>query len=137
MITKIGTDTFNGQAYDVYMLVGNATSDAELRQSKAGKSFGKVSVAAKKNPDSTTMYVNITGFRGLSATVGSIKKGEAIMAVGKLDKREYNGKTYWDLMADFVATAGSGAMTTMSFKPVAKVEAPAFREIPEMEELPF
>lgn len=135
MITKIGTDSFNGQAYDVYMLVGNATSDATEFKSKAGKAFCTVSVAAKKNPDSTTMYVTIKGFRGLSATVGSIKKGEAIMAVGKLDKREYNGKTYWDMPADFVATAGSGAMTTMSFKPVANN---GFTELPEAdEELPF
>ena len=135
MITKIGTDSFNGQNYDVYMLVGNAVSDAEIKQSKGGKAFGKVSVAAKKNPDSTTMFVTVTGFRGLSATVGSITKGAAIMAVGKLEKREYNGKTYWDMMADYVSSAG-GFVPMGIFKPVAK-PASEFAEIHEVEELPF
>lgn len=134
MITKIGTDSFNGTNYDVYMLVGNACGDAEIKQSNGGKAFAKVSVAAKKNPDSTTMFVSVTGFRGLSATVGSIKKGQAIMAIGKLDKREYNGKTYWDLVADYVGSAGGFAMG--GFKPVAK-PASEFAEIPEVEELPF
>ena len=135
MITKIGTDSFNGQPYDVYLLVGNAVGDAEVKQSKAGKAFAKVSVAAKKNPDSTTMFVSVTGFRGLSATVGSITKGASVMAIGKLDKLEYNGKTYWDMSADYVSSAGGFALG--GFKPAAKASN-GFNEIPEAdEELPF
>ena len=134
MITKIGTDSYNGQEYDVYMLVANATSDAEVKTTGNGKTFAKVNVAAKKNPDSTTMFVNIMGWRGLTATVGSIKKGQAIMAIGKLEKNEYNGKTYWNLTAEFVASAGG--FFSGSFKPVAK--ANTFTEIPDVgEELPF
>ena len=138
MIFKIGTDTFNGQTNDIYMLVGNAVGDAETKQSKAGKAFSKVNVAAKRNPDSTTMFVSVTGFRGLAATVGSIRKGAAIFAIGKIDKRDYNGKTYYDMPAEYVGSAG-GFVPMGSFKPAAQqANTGGFSEIAEAdEELPF
>ena len=95
MIIKVGKSRAKGEEYDVYMLVGNATNDAETKQSKSGKAFSKVSVAAQQNPDSTTMFVSVMGFGGLNATIGSIKKGGSVFAIGKLEKNEYNGKTTW------------------------------------------
>lgn len=139
MINKIGKTRAKGEEYDVYFLTGNACSDAERKQTKAGKTFYKVNVAAQQNPDSTTMYVTVMGFAGLSATVGSFKKGEAVLAVGKLEKNDYNGKTYWNLIPEYVNSVGSGAMTNMSFKPVAQqANTGSFSEIAEAdEELPF
>ena len=122
MIIKVGKSRAKGEEYDVYMLVGNATSDAETKQSKSGKAFSKVSVAAQQNPDSTTMFVSVMGFGGLNATIGSIKKGASVLAVGKLEKNEYNGKTYWSLTPEYAASAGG--FFSGSFKPIAKANNP-------------
>ena len=135
MIIKIGKTRAKGEEYDVYMLVGKATGDAETKQSKAGKAFSKVSVAAQQNPDSTTMFVTVMGFGGLNATIGSIKKGGSVFAIGKLEKNEYNGKTYWSLTPEYAASAGG--FFSGSFKPIAKANNPIV-EITETEEtLPF
>ena len=135
MIIKIGKTRSKGEEYDIYMLTGNATSDAETKQSKAGKAFSKVSVAAQQNPDSTTMFVTVMGFGGLNATIGSIKKGASVLAVGKLEKNDYNGKTYWNFTPEYAASAGG--FFSGSFTPVAKVSG-GFTEITDNEEvLPF
>ena len=134
MIIKVGKTRSKGEEYDIYMLTGNATSDAEIKQSKAGKAFSKVNVAAQQNPDSTTMFVTVMGFGGLSSTIGSIKKGGSGFAVGKLEKNEYNGKTYWNLTPEYAASAGG--FFSGSFKPVANNGG--FTEITDdAESLPF
>ena len=135
ILVKVGTDIYNGQNVDIYMLQGTATGDAEVKQTKSGKAFAKVSVAAKKNPDSTTMFVSLVGFSGLCASVAGIKKGASVFAVGRLEKNEYNGKTYWNFTADYVDSAGGFVMG--GFKPVAKASN-TIVEITDTEEvLPF
>lgn len=106
MIAKIGKNHYKGQAFDVYLLTGNAGRDAETKPIN-GKPHSVFSVAAQENQDSTTLWVNVNGWRNMYGPVAAVRKGDSVLAVGQLKKREYNGKTYYDLDAEYLSVAGS------------------------------
>lgn len=108
MISKIGKNNYKGQTYDIYMITGNPARDAEDKPVN-GKNHAVVSMAVQENSDGTTMWVNLNGWRNSYLPVVSIRKGDSVMAIGQLKKREYNGKDYYDLDADFVAVSGTAA----------------------------
>lgn len=106
-LIKIGRAYYNGEERTIFLLQGTATRDAEYAPLN-GKPHTKVSVAAVSNSDESTTYVTVNGWRDRADQVGAVQKGDSILAVGALKKREYNGRDYYDLDADFVAVSGAG-----------------------------
>lgn len=135
MITKIGTDYYNGTKLEIYMAVGKATKEGELKSTKNGKPLGTVSIAAGHRADSTTIFVTIDGWRDNARAVSNISKGQNVLAIGALRKREYSGKEYWDMDADFCCTAGSFQAPNIGGVNGSSEE---FEELPDTDgELPF
>lgn len=134
MITKIGTDYHNGNKLDIYLASGTAVKEGELKSTKNGKPLGTVSIAAGHRADSTTIFVTINGWRSNARTVSNISKGQNVLVIGPIREREYNGKKYLDMDADFCSTAGSFPAPHMGGVNVA---AEDFEELPEEEGLPF
>ena len=106
-LIKIGKNYYKEEERPVYLLQGNATRDGELAPVK-GKDHGKVPVAAAQTPEGGTVFVTVNGWRGRAGDVAAIRKMDSVLAVGVLKKREYEGKDYYDLDADFVAVSGVG-----------------------------
>ncbi len=125
-MVKLGKTYINGEEKQIYLVQGIAGKDAELKQ--AGRAMlGKVSVAAVQNADESTMWVTINGWRDRANDVGAISKGDSVMAIGTLNTREYNGKSYIDVDADFVCISGirNGVATTKAAGSYAASNYPA------------
>ena len=108
-LIKIGKAYYNEEEKPIYLLQGNATRDGEWAPVK-GKDHGKVSVAAYQTQDGSTVFVTVNGWRGRAGEVAAIRKMDSVLAVGVLKKREYEGRYYYDLDADFVSVSGVGGV---------------------------
>ena len=70
-----------------------------------------VGLAVGKRPDPNggdkpiTVWSNVVAWHDLASLLASARKGDAVLVVGKLKSREYNGKTYTDLEAEYLSVA--------------------------------
>lgn len=144
-LIKIGRSYYNGEERPIYLLQGAAVRDAEDAPLN-GKPHAKVSVAAVSNPDESTTFVTVNGWRERAEQVASILKMDSVLAVGPLKKREYNGREYYDLDADFVvisgarlANSGAGSGPPPSTKAHTGPGSFAFAELDDVDngDLPF
>ena len=98
MIRKLDTDT--------WMAVGNATKDAELKYvGEKQSAMTTFSLACGKRPDTTTIFANCKAWRGVAELAAGISKGDAVCCIGKIEEREYNGKTYSTLVCEWLNAA--------------------------------
>ena len=106
MITCLGKEYFKGQEQKVYLVCGKACKDGSFRKFDSGKEKGSVPVKGIENEDGTATWVDITGWGADAKGPAAANKGDYILAIGRLGSREYNGKTYHDLTADYFAISG-------------------------------
>jgi single-stranded DNA-binding protein len=98
MIRKLDTDT--------WMAVGNATKDAELKYvGEKQSAMTTFSLACGKRPDESTIFANCKAWRGVAELAANIAKGDAVCCIGKIEEREYNGKTYSTLVCEWLNVA--------------------------------
>ena len=148
-MVKIGQDTYNDVTTPVYLMQGMATRDAEDKPVN-DVAHAVVGIAAAEDKDGNTVYVNLNGWRDNYGIVRRICKRDSVLAIGKLTTHEHNGRTYYDLNADFVALNGAGFVGSVGadeppkFKPAGRpVDVGAddfdggFSEIADDGELPF
>ena len=97
-----------------------------------------VSVAVGKREDAngekTTVWANVVAWRGLADVLAGARKGDAILAIGRVSTRQYNGKTYSDLNADFVSIA---SIAQQAQQPAPQGDPMTGLEEVEDDELPF
>lgn len=67
------------------------------------------SIIAGKRQDTTTIFVNCKAWRELAEHAACLKKGDSVCVTGSIEEREYNGKTYKTLVADWLSVAKAGA----------------------------
>lgn len=108
-LIKFGKTYYNGEERAIYILQGNATRDGEECPIN-DKPHAKVSVAAQGREDGSTLFITVNGWRDRAEQIAAIRKLDSVLAIGVLKKREYNGKDYWDMDADFVAISGAGIL---------------------------
>lgn len=110
MVSKIGHDWYNGQKVDCYMAAGTACRDAETRMFSDGeKCVCKVSVACGQRRNTETIFLTVNCWNSKAKLLAPCRKGDTILAIGKISTHEYNGKEYTNLDADFLQIAGRGA----------------------------
>ena len=69
--------------------------------------------------------------------LAALRKGDRILAAGVVETREYNGKTYTDMLVDFVIPADMAPSLSTASPPASSVPG-GFAEIGEEDgELPF
>ena len=121
------------------MVCGGISRDAELEHvGQDNKRVCKVGVAVGKDEEGKTKWCNVVAWHDLASILCVARKGDPVLIIGKLKSREYNGKTYTDLVADFVSIASVHAVAESeanhpTFTPVPE----CFTEIDDSEELPF
>ena len=141
-------------AFNKVILIGNFTTDPELKQSTSGVSVCSFNIAVnrKYNKDEVD-FISIVTWRQQAEFVSKyFKKGQAILVCGQIQTRSYtdkqgNKRTAVEVVADEVSFVGNKESATE-----AKSEAPAqpyipaaystqnsqnFEEIPGDETLPF
>ena len=104
---KIGKTYYNDEERPLYLVQGNAIRDGEDAPVK-GRDHAKVSVAAAQGPDGSSIFVTVNGWRGRAGDVAAVRKQDSVLAIGVLKKREYDGRYYYDLDADFITVSGVG-----------------------------
>jgi hypothetical protein len=123
---------------DVYLATGNATKDAELKRVGAKESLlCKFSIAAGKRKDTTTIFLDIAAWRSLAKYSSDVHKGDSVCVIGTMEAREYNGKTYHTLNADWINVVGK-TESGYSAPVTAKEASGGFADLQDSEdELPF
>lgn len=135
-----GTHTYSkeGAKIQTGLVAGRISKDGELRFTKSGKAIGSVSVPAYDNQDGTTAWLTVKAWDGAAKLLGNSHKGDHVFAVGRLESREYNGRTYTDLIADYVQIQPQGEGSGSVRSGGVDVSAQDFEDLSESEsDLPF
>lgn len=107
---------------------GRVIKDAEYRIA-GSKGTPLTTFAVSFDRDATDGgIINVTCFNKLAESGKGIKKGDAVLVAGSLDSSEYNGKTYWKLIADYISCTGVPA--------AAPAQPEAWSEL-KTEDIPF
>jgi hypothetical protein len=124
------------------MVTGNVTKEPELKYvGEKHRAVVGFSIAAGKREDGTTIFINLKAWGRLAEYASVAKKGDAVCAIGRVESREYNGKTYSDLVCDWLNIAG--AVANNAYAPKPQEYPPAidanFTELDDMDDgsLPF
>lgn len=114
------------------LVVGNCAKDAQLEHvGQNGKRVCKVGLSVgKRTPEGggepATVWANVVAWEKLAEVLSAAKKGDPVAVVGRLKSREYNGKTYTDVVAEWVDVCSPQTA------PTANREAPQ-----QMEDFPL
>lgn len=137
-INGVPTYSKNGVKQSTGLLSGRVARDGELLHTQSGKRVGSASVPAYERQDGTTVWLTVKGWGHWADVVASARKGDSLFAVGRIDSREYNGKTYNDLVADYAFVSRTSAAQTSTPQTGVNVSAADFAEIDgEDGNLPF
>ena len=121
-----------------YIASGSLSRDPEMKTTKTGKFVTEFSLIAGKKPDGTTRFVNCKAWGDLAQATAKLHQHDAVMVSGRLDSREYNGKTYSDLVCDWIGQSiGGYSPATHGSAPTAQPAEPTFTELADESEIPF
>lgn len=100
-----------GEPRETGLFAGIVSQDGEMKSTKGGgKQFGAASVRAFNRKDGTAAFITIKTFSETDARrIASLRKGDHILAAGIVETREYNGKTYTDMLVDLLLIPGDVA----------------------------
>ena len=127
-----------GREMKTCCIFGRAIRDGEIKQTSNGKHIATISVKAYSKRDGSAEFVSVKAWDGpfLNA-IGNTQKGDSMMVCGTLNEREYNGKNYVDLMADFYLRVPADGSQAENFTALNK-RVETFNAINEDDgELPF
>lgn len=134
----------NGEERETGLFAGLVSQDGELRSTQGGKQYATASVRAFNRKDGSAAFMTLKTFQpDLSSLVSNLRKGDRILAAGSVETRAYNGKTYTDMLVDFIIPAEqlpalSGAQTANRASLENRMNDAGFAEIAEEDgELPF
>ena len=94
--------TKQGESRETGLFAGLVSQDGELKQTQNGKEFGSASVRAFNRKDGTAAFMTIKSFGDYARLIANLRKGDHILCAGVVESREYNGKTYTDMLVDFI-----------------------------------
>ena len=127
----------NGNEVKTGLVIARATCDGDIRITSSGKEVGSISVRAYGRKDGTAAFLTVKGWGKLARQLSVMVKGDRVIAAGRLESREYSGKTYTDLVADYVWPTVKESHFPIQSGGV-NVSAADFAEIGEEDgELPF
>ena len=132
-----------GESRETGLFAGLVSQDGELKRTQNGKEFGSASVRAFNRKDGTADFMTIKSFGDYSRLIANLRKGDRILCAGTVESREYNGKTYTDMLVDFMMTSdtipAASAPAENRAALTQRMESAGFAEITPEEDalLPF
>lgn len=100
-----------------FMVAGYVARDAEMKTTQTGKTLTRWSVAAAKTKkeDGTfeTMWTNCQAWHDTARAAASIRKGDTVLCIGRLETNEHEGKTYKNLVVEFFCKMPTGMETAV------------------------
>ena len=92
------------------IICGFVARDSEMKTSQNGKTYTKWSakVGEKSSQNqgerSEAIWANCIAWHDIARLAGTIRKGDSVLAVGKIEISEYEGKTYKTLNCEWRRT---------------------------------
>lgn len=128
-----------------FMVCGYVARDAELKTTQTGKSLCTWSIKVGEKPSPTegergeAIWTNCQAWHNAARYAASIKKGDTVFAVGKISVNEYEGKTYKNLVCEFVSIMKDTPAVPQSGEPYTAntSDLSAYEEILGDGEVPF
>ena len=135
-INGLSTYSKEGKKLQTGLICGRAAKDGQIYATQGGKEVGSVSVPAYDKQDGTTAWLTVKGWGHWARLLANVRKGDSVFAVGRIESRDYEGKIFNDLVADYVCVSASTAGQTPAQSAYA-VPTDNFAEIEDDGELPF
>ncbi len=137
-ISGLPTYDREGKKLQTGLVCGRASRDGEIHTTKSGKEVGSVSVPAYDKQDGTTSWLTVKGWGHWARLLANARKGDSVFAVGRVESRDYEGKTYNDLVVDYACVSASTAgQASAQSSYAAPAPTDNFAEIEDDGELPF
>lgn len=125
------------------MAAGTVSRDPEYKEVGANGTpltrFG-VRVGSATDPVSGErkgMFVNVVAWRDRAKFAKNIRKDDSVCVIGVQDVREYDGKEYKDLVADYIGVMQTGAQAAPEAIPAPVQDVFAGAQDAEDYDLPF
>lgn len=132
---------------DMRLVVGEVSRKPQVRETKKGGNFVKFSMCAGQKPGTDQeekQYIDCIAYsNGIVNYCTDLDRGDPICAIGKMQSREYEGKTYYDLKLIWI---NSPVITPDAAPPFEAPQSsgyggydgtPEFQEDADDSELPF
>lgn len=116
---------------------GYVGSNYGIKTTQTGKQYATFSIAADRE-NNETVWVNIKAWRNLALIADALQKGDYVLATGRYEESDYNGKHYKTLVADCVVPSPIPVGDAYEPPQESEAEARARMGVGEDEEsLPF
>lgn len=126
------------QGGQAVIAAGTVTRDAEFKRVGAKNSaVASFSMAAGKNADTTTIFISVKAWRSLAHVAAQAKKGDAVIAVGHYESRDWEGKKFIDLVCDWLHIIPKDTISNAQPVNMYSAPAPSFDDIEDDGPLPF
>lgn len=132
---------------DMRLVAGEVSRKPQVRETKKGGNFVKFSMCAGQKPGTDQeekLYIDCIAYsNGIVNYCTDLDRGDPICAIGKMQSREYEGKTYYDLKLIWI---NSPVITPDAAPPFEAPQSsgyggydgtPEFQEDADDSELPF
>lgn len=104
-----------------FIICGFVARDAEIKtvgQNNSSLCRWSVKVGEKQNGDQKeAIWTNCQAWHDTARAAAAIKKGNTVLCIGKLETNEYEGKTYKNLVCEFVSIMGKAPAVQQSSEP--------------------
>lgn len=84
-----------------FLAFGTVSKKAMLKTTTTNKLVCTFSVAADKDSEDNTIFIDCKAWSNLAGYCADLEKGDSFAGAGRITKREYNGKTYTDYVLDW------------------------------------
>ena len=114
-------------------LIVSGMAVGELKFGEAGEKRTarcSFSIYLGKDKDGAGKYANCVAWGGLAQYCGGINERDTVLACGRVDEHEYNGKTYRTLNCDFVMYLPTGGELAGEQRPMGKFQPVDDGELP-------
>ena len=98
--------------FDVH---GYATKESNLKiVGDKGSKLCEFSLIIGKKQDGSNITTYCKAWRKIAITASRIQKGDSVRCLGTIEEREYNGKTYRNLICEWISVCGGNSTSASS-----------------------
>lgn len=124
-----------------FIVAGYVARDAEQKTTQSGKTLTRWSVAVgsrkKQDGQNETIWTNCQAWDRAAQIAAGIRKGDTVLCIGRIETNEYNGKTYKNLVCEFVSIMGNVLAPAPDANISAEDDLSEFEELISDDEVPF
>ncbi len=126
-----------------FIICGFVAKDSEMKTSKNGKTYTKWSVKVGENPSqtqgerSTSIWTNCIAWHDIARLASTIRKGDTVLAVGRIETNKYDGREYKTLNCEYVSIMGKPGGISQNAEAVLDSAVSEYEEILGVDDVPF